>query len=250
MTALALTVLGASLLGSLHCAGMCGGLVAVYAGGLRGGAGRGLAGHLAYNLGRLVAYAGLGAAAGVLGAAVDVAGRLAGLGHAARMGAGVLIVVWGGLSLAVALGARVPRLDAPDVLRGLAGRVLRRFAFAPPAARALALGLVTGGLPCGWLYAFVVTAAGTGSAPGGASVMAMFWLGTLPVMASLGAGLQALAGPLRRHLPVASAVAMMLVGAMAVAGRLADAPAPEAPGHGAAALSGPAGGHGGAHGHR
>ena len=88
--------------------------------------------------------------------------------------------------------------------------------------RALVMGLVTGCLPCGWLYAFIVTAAGTGTAAAGAATMAVFWLGTLPAMVSLGLGVRALAGPLRRHVPAACAVALILVGLFGVAGRLTD----------------------------
>jgi sulfite exporter TauE/SafE len=50
--------------------------------------------------------------------------------------------------------------------------------------------------------------------------MAVFWAGTLPVMVSLGLGLGALAGPLRRHVPAACAIAMIAVGLFAVGGRL------------------------------
>jgi sulfite exporter TauE/SafE len=50
--------------------------------------------------------------------------------------------------------------------------------------------------------------------------MTVFWAGTLPVMLSLGAGLQALAAPLRRHVPVVCAIAMIVVGLLAVAGRI------------------------------
>jgi sulfite exporter TauE/SafE len=82
------------------------------------------------------------------------------------------------------------------------------------------MGLLTAILPCGWLYAFVVTAAGTGGALAGAFVMTAFWLGTLPVMVGLGVGLQALAGPLRRHLPAVSAVAIVVVGLLSVTGRI------------------------------
>ena len=39
-------------------------------------------------------------------------------------------------------------------------------------------------------------------------------------MVSVGIGLQALAGPLRRHIPVACATAMIVVGLLAVGGRL------------------------------
>jgi hypothetical protein len=70
MTALVATILTASLVGSLHCVAMCGPLV-----GLHGGA-RSLELALIHALGRLTTYAALGAIAGLVGRAVDVAGRL------------------------------------------------------------------------------------------------------------------------------------------------------------------------------
>jgi uncharacterized protein len=236
MTALIATVLGASLLGSAHCAGMCGGFVAFYAGGAAGLRGRAAwQAHLAYNGGRLAAYAALGGAAGVLGAALDATGGvLLGVQRVTAIAAGLLITLWGVHTLLEALGVRVPRLGAPGALRALAGRSIGAVASAPPLGRALVVGLATGLLPCGWLYAFVVTAAGTGSALGGAALMAVFWVGTLPVMLSVGAGLQALAGPLRRHIPVACAMAMIVVGLLAVGGRLPTVD----PGAGAAAHAG------------
>jgi sulfite exporter TauE/SafE len=108
---------------------------------------------------------------------------------------------------------------------------------AAPARRALVMGLLTACLPCGWLYAFVVAAAGTGSPLGGAGLMAVFWLGTLPVMVGLGVGVRALARPLGRLLPVGCAVAMIVVGLLAVAGRvgapeLSHAPRAPAGAHG------------------
>jgi sulfite exporter TauE/SafE len=221
MIALALTVFTASLVGSLHCAGMCGGFVAFYAGDpagrMRGAA---LGGHAAYSAGRLAAYGVLGALAGGLGAALDATGALLGIQRAAAVLAGLLIAAWGLAALSASLGARVPRVSAPLALAGLVSRVLAGLARRPPITRALALGVLTGALPCGWLWAFVVTAAGTGSALGGAALMAVFWAGTLPVMATLGLGLAALAGPFRRYVPAACAVAMIVVGLLALAGRM------------------------------
>ncbi|HEY0971648.1 MAG TPA: sulfite exporter TauE/SafE family protein, partial [Gemmatimonadales bacterium] len=75
---LALAVLVASLVGSPHCAGMCGPFVCFYA-----GAGAGArpvarwAAHAAYNGGRLLSYLALGALAGTLGAGLDAAGSMA-----------------------------------------------------------------------------------------------------------------------------------------------------------------------------
>jgi sulfite exporter TauE/SafE len=75
-------------------------------------------------------------------------------------------------------------------------------------------------LPCGFLYAFVAVAAGTGSAAGGLLVMAAFWTGTLPVMAGLGLIAQRALGPLRRRLPVITASILVVVGLLAVSGVL------------------------------
>jgi sulfite exporter TauE/SafE len=86
--------------------------------------------------------------------------------------------------------------------------------------RAGALGLLTTLLPCGWLYAFVVTAAGTGHPARGALVMTAFWLGTLPVMIGVGLGAQRMFGPLRRRLPVVSAAALVVIGLLSIGGKL------------------------------
>jgi uncharacterized protein len=216
--ALALTVLAASLVGSLHCAGMCGGFVAFYAG--TDARRAGLGGHAAYNAGRLAAYAALGALAGALGAALDLAAAPAGIQRGAAVLAGSLIALWGTRALLETFGVRMARLDPPAALRGAVARGVAAVAARPPATRALVIGLLTGVLPCGWLYAFIVTAAGTGDPLRGAGLMAVFWLGTLPVMAGLGVAVQALACSLRRWVPVACAVAMIAVGLLAVAGRL------------------------------
>jgi hypothetical protein len=82
----------------------------------------------------------------------------------------------------------------------------------PPVVRALATGLLTTLLPCGWLYAFVISAAGTGSPAFGALTMAVFWVGTVPILVTLGAGLRAITGALGRRLPTVTAAAVVVVG--------------------------------------
>jgi sulfite exporter TauE/SafE len=222
------TVLVASLAGSLHCAGMCGGFVAFWAG---ADAGRTRwAPHAAYGLGRLLTYATFGALAGAVGAALDLAGEQAGLSRAAALVAGLLMIAWGLAALGSALGWRVPGLRLPASLASLARRAHAAAARRPPVARAFLVGLLTTVLPCGWLHAFTITAAGTGSPLAGVAVMSAFWLGTLPVLSAVGAGVQALAAPLRRHVPVVSALLILTIGLLALAGRAplpwADGPAP------------------------
>ena len=79
MTALTIAIFTASILGSFHCAGMCGAFLAVATGDLGGGgAGRPVL-QTAYHVGRLVSYLCLGAAAGAAGGVVNIAGGLAGI---------------------------------------------------------------------------------------------------------------------------------------------------------------------------
>ena len=94
----------------------------------------------------------------------------------------------------------------------------RAMRYSPP-VRALVTGLLTTLLPCGWLYAFVITAAGTGHAAAGAGLMAVFWLGTLPVMTVIGAGVRKLAAPVAAKLPAMTAAAVVVVGLYTIVAR-------------------------------
>ncbi|MBI3569175.1 MAG: sulfite exporter TauE/SafE family protein [Gemmatimonadetes bacterium] len=215
MTALAVSVFVAALLGSAHCAGMCGGLACFVAGtgtpDVRGTAG--------YNVGRLLSYASLGALAGMAGAGFDRAGQIAGFARPAAIVAGALMIVWGGASALAASGVRVPQLAVPAFVRAALAAAMRAVRDRPPLQRGLALGILTPLLPCGWLYAFVATSAAAGTAPLGAFVMSAFWLGTLPAMAALGLGAQRALGPLHRRMPAITAAAMMVIGLLTVVGK-------------------------------
>lgn len=241
MTSLLVSIFAASLVGSLHCAGMCGGIVALCVGGEPVARSRGWPRHVAYNLGRLIAYATLGAASGAIGAAIDLGGKGLGVPRLAAYAGGVAMILFGAVALLRARGAsftRVTGIALPAPLRAAIGRGIAAAAALPAATRGLVIGLLTAFLPCGWLYAFVVVAAGTGSVAGGALAMTAFWAGTVPVLLALGLGLERLAAPVRRHVPTLTACALILVGVIAVAGRLATrayAAAPES----AAALGAP-----------
>jgi sulfite exporter TauE/SafE len=217
MIALAGSVLLASLLGSPHCAGMCGGFVCFYSG--QDGRGQNLA-HAAYNLGRLVSYVILGVLAGSVGHVLDRAGTAAGLQRTAAVAAGAVMVVWGLAALSAALGARLPSVAPPGVLRARFAAAMGRVHAQPPAVRALTLGLVTTLLPCGWLWIYVATAAGTGSVPAAMLVMAAFWLGTVPMMAGIGIAAQRALGPLRRRLPLFTAATLVVLGLLTLGGKL------------------------------
>ena len=217
-----LAVFVASLLGSVHCAAMCGGFVAAYAGGERQGLGRRLAAHVAYNGGRLVTYVALGAAAGSLGRALDLAGHAAGLAHVAAVVTGLTLVVTGAVGLAPRAAPGLVRLKTGPA-RGLAGllsSVLVSFRKRPAELRAAVLGLSSTLLPCGWLYAFAAFAAGTGKATAGAWLMSAFWAGSVPVMLGVGISLQAVTVRFKRLLPRLRSVLVLGVGTVTLLSRL------------------------------
>lgn len=196
----------ASVLGSVHCLAMCGPLV-----GLHGG-GRSLRLAFTHAAGRLVTYAAFGAGAGAVGSAIDVAGRLGHVQRAATLLSGALIVVWG-----VKLAYSRPHAQAKPGANAF-GTALVKLRSRRPARRAVLLGMLTGLVPCGWLWAFVVTAAGTGSIAGGALVMTAFWLGTVPAMVGAAASL----GWLRARVPKVTACALVVLGLGALAVRWHD----------------------------
>lgn len=219
MTALLATVLVASLLGSLHCVGMCGGFVAFYSGTDGSGGSRRLLSHAAYSGGRLVAYSILGLAAGAVGAALDLAGSMAGVQRITASVAGAVMVFWGLFALLQIGGIRVFIHGSGSTISRWLRRGISMVGQRPPVVKAATVGLLSGVLPCGWLWAFVVTAAGTGSALGGVAVMIAFWAGTVPVLLALGLGAQLVGVPLRRHIPAVTAVILVALGLYAIIGR-------------------------------
>ncbi len=217
MTTLLPVVLGSSLLGSLHCLAMCGPLASMH------GSTRSVRLAAAHAVGRLATYVVLGTIAGALGRGLDLAARLGPAQRIATVASGAFIIAWGVWHLGTALGwfrsASAPRL-------GRFGQGLAQIRSKKPTPRAVLAGMLTGLLPCGWLWAFVISAAGTGSPLGGAVVMAVFWLGTVPAMV----GLLRAAGPLldglRARMPVITALLLIGVGSATLAMRWSHAGTP------------------------
>lgn len=217
-------VLIASLLGSTHCAGMCGAFVAfAVAAPSTESRQRTVPRWLlnaGYNTGRLMTYVILGALAGGVGAALDIGGSLVGIQRIAAVVAAVVMVGFGTAAILRHSGVRIARLPLPPILIKAARAGHSRAFDLPPLARAVSVGLLTTLLPCGWLYAFVVIAAGTGHPLAGALVMSAFWTGTLPIMAAIGIGTRALAGPLRERLPLLTNLLLIGAGLFTICGRL------------------------------
>jgi len=219
MTVPILALLAASLLGSLHCAGMCGAFVLFAVGGHDAPKGRRAVLLSAYNLGRLTTYVLLGVAAGMVGELVDLGGALVGISRVAVGFAGAVMIGFGVVALLHAMGKRAVRLSPPAFMQRWLGAGQRMAMTFRPVPRAALIGLLTTLLPCGWLYAFAGLAVGTGSPLWGAVTMAVFWVGTLPVLVCLGAGFQTLMGRLGPRLPAATALIVIGVGLWTLIGR-------------------------------
>ena len=215
----------ASLLGSLHCVGMCGPFIGAYAGacsthertdGGRATHERANGGHVAYHAGRLCVYVSLGALAGGLGAAVNFAFDSRGWIEMAALVTSCVLIGSGLLAL-------LPRKLRAQRPRGKWSfgprRVLLQLGRAPRAVRGGALGLFTPLLPCGWLYAFVLVAAGAGSVAAGMATMVAFWAGTVPALLGLGVVIGKLSARLRTRLPTIMGAMWIVIGLLGLVSR-------------------------------
>jgi len=226
MIGLAGAILVTSLLGSMHCVGMCGPM-ALWASGIgQAGQSRGtaLARLTAYHFGRAVTFLSAGLLAGWLGGLATVGGDWLGWQQTAARLAGATMIGLGVWRLLNFWRPAEPYLSSPSAKLspgvGVAGVVRipwdRRLSMAvsvrlsrlrptiarlPIHSRAFAIGIVTTWLPCGWLYLFVLVAAATASPLPAVMVMFAFWIGTLPALSALVGGASRLS---RVHAPFAS----------------------------------------------
>ena len=174
------------LAGGVHCAGMCGGIVHM------------LCAHpdrprsapvlrylLAFNAGRVASYACAGALAGALGEA-GLLTRAAPLLQPLLFALASVMLVTLGLYLAGAL----PLMTRIEAAGGWLWRGIqpwsRHVLPVTSVRRALGLGALWGWLPCGMVYAVLLTALALGSWWQGAVLMLAFGLGTLPNLLGIG----------------------------------------------------------------
>jgi sulfite exporter TauE/SafE len=192
------------LVGSLHCAGMCGPLALALpaTGNSRPSF---ILGRLAYNSGRILTYCALGAVFGLAGQTLALAGFQRWLSLTA--GAAILVGLFGSSRLTL----NTPLVRGVTALKSALGSLLRRRTF----ASTFALGLLNGLLPCGLVYTACAGAIVAGSFLTGIEYMAAFGFGTVPMMLAIG-----LAGPklqfalrfkLQRLVPISVALVAVLL---------------------------------------
>jgi len=187
-----ITLTTAFLLGlfsTLHCIGMCGGIIGALSLSLplkiRNSKPALFAFVLTYNTGRLISYSIAGLVAGAIGTGVL---------QSAGFDQGHNILQFIGISMMIAIGlyltgwipqlASVEKIGVPIWKRlEPIGRKLVPVTSIP---KALAYGLIWGWLPCGLVYFVLVWALTAGDAINGALIMLAFGLGTLPSLITAG----------------------------------------------------------------
>lgn len=226
-TLLAVFLVG--LLGGIHCAGMCGGIVSALGMLSRGTAvaaseqplqfhrharhpashASRLASLLAYNGGRITTYTALGALAGGVGSAAWLLQTWLPVQQTAFVITNLVLILMGLYIMGVrAIATRVEAAGAMlwRYVQPLAGkRLLGNGVF-----NALVAGGLWGLVPCGMVYGVLLSALSSGSAAKGAGLMLVFGLGTLPNLMLLGTSGQWLAAASRNR-PVRLAVGMLIM---------------------------------------
>ena len=204
----------AGLLGSSHCIGMCGGFALLIGAGQPQTA-RNLLVQLVYSIGRISTYVFLGAVGGWLGLRLSGDDRLLrNLPALLCLLAGVFLIVEGLKAAGVRLWGKPQAESATGCFLGSQFASLLR---GGRLENVFAAGILTGFLPCGLVYAFLSLAASTGSVGWGAAVMAVFGLGTVPLMVLTGVGGSLLSLVSRRRMMKAAAWCVVLTGLLTVA---------------------------------
>ncbi len=212
----------ASFMGSLHCVGMCGPF-ALMATGASTTKRQTATRITAYHLGRLTTYLIGGLLMGLAGVLISSSGQWLGIQSAAARVAGVLMILLGVWKLVDFSYGGVFRLHH---LHGFSQKVSGWLASLrptlgkmPPHVRAYSAGGLTTLLPCGWLYVFLLVAAGTGTIASSMVLMLAFWIGSLPALTSLALGAHQLAPKFKKALPAIAGVILLLTGSYTAIGR-------------------------------
>lgn len=199
----------AGLGGSLHCVGMCGGLVTASC--------ERNSDILKYQSGRLFGYLVLGFFAGQLGEFLKISPSLKWPTILSSFLLGGIFIFWGLKSYS----GRKAELPVPNFFSKFYGKFWRlsnKLKFSGLKA------LVTGGLsiflPCGLLYGVALGAFALQDGPSALYAMFFFWLGTLPSMVAAPHLIRRVLKPLSEKLPKVYAISLVLIGLVTIGTRL------------------------------
>ena len=180
-----ISIITIAFLGSFgHCVGMCGGIVVAYSSTkIKSSWTKQIQAisHLIYSLGRTTTYTLLGAIFGFVGGVVSFD----------NMTSGILLLTTGVMMMLIGLSLMgkikfLTSIEHSCSKSPLYQKTFKNLLTSNSLFSFYLLGMLNGLLPCGFVYAFAITAASTGSAFWGAVVMFIFGLSTIPALFFLG----------------------------------------------------------------
>ena len=195
--------------GSLHCVGMCGGLVTATCDGSKD--------VVRYQVGRLLGYLMLGILAGALGSFLKFDERPFYFSLIPGLLVGIIFLYWGIQNFR----GKKAEMPTPKFLSRLYQNLwLKLVAKNRNLSKAFFTGLISIFLPCGLLYGVLLGTVSLEHRHEAMISMLFFWLGTLPSMILAPAIVQKLIRPLKAKLPKAFGVGLMVLGISTITVRM------------------------------
>jgi len=200
-------------LGSLHCVGMCGGLVTAMS---MTRPTTWWPGVIAYQIGRVTTYTTLGFIIGLLGSLINNSSWLGGMQNIISITAGIIIIL-----LALHIGGWLPdpfsRFSKKITAITGFSRFINAAATTDNTAPWYSAGLINGLLPCGLVYAAITLSLTATTVGQGVAGMLLFGLGTIPAMLAVPALMRVITPATRGHILKAGAVLLIIIGAITLA---------------------------------
>lgn len=215
---LLLTALIVGLFGSLHCAGMCGGIASALGMSMKQQASdndKVLYAALFFQLGRLSSYAIAGFVAGSIGDILTQSEIIKNIATYLRLFSALFIIALGFyLAGLMPFFALIEKMGVP-VWKKIAP-LSRHLLPVTRLSQAYGLGLLWGWLPCGLTYSILLWSVAAGSGIEGSLLMLAFGIGTLPAMLSITLGASKITGLLKQPLIRRVVGLLMVVGGVLI----------------------------------
>ncbi|MBD3300005.1 MAG: hypothetical protein GF347_01510 [Candidatus Moranbacteria bacterium] len=196
-------ILVIGFLASFHCVGMCGGLVVAYSSQKKPNVNK-FGAHVNYNLGRLISYTVTGLVLGGIGSFFALSPKF---GNVVVMLAGAFMIIMGfslltNLKILKKIENFLPSKIAKLIF------LFRKSSVSSP----VLIGLLNGFMPCGPLQAMQIYALSTVSPVQGAVAMAVYGLGTIPIMFGFGSIISLLNQERIKHVTKLSGLIVIVLG--------------------------------------
>jgi sulfite exporter TauE/SafE len=196
--------------GSVHCVGMCGGLVVAFTNNQKT--------RISYQIGRLLGYLFIGGSISLIGNIIRNYFQSTEVTLATATFMGVLLIFWGTKILL----KQKTKIQPPEFLNKISKLLYKtviKIKIKNEAVKTGFIGLLSIFLPCGFLYGVVFVIAAFNDPLLGMVSMLSFWLGTLPATALAPTIITKVLTPLKNKAPVLSSLSLISIGIITISFR-------------------------------